>query len=275
MSKKTTIKPVHLVLVGLAIIILGILIPSFFINAFSTIGFAIIIGCLILLSAYAFFAVNLVRSKGKKTIKWLALPVILALLIGGGLFANYKHLQYLDEKIYSVGDTVKMQGFDFKVSKVDFSKVPLDTKNVNLSDRKDCNQVPKDEKGDCDWYNWPRRNAQDYINGNYRATISYEVTADNEPIQGHDVSINVLPDSGRELAYNVDESKQTGSNEEFSFLWVLDLPYTLNPRSDFGGAVNRGITRKGTIGVDLKNSEQVFDVVVKYHGKTRVVRISK
>ena len=95
MSKKLSIKPVHLVIIGLAILVLGILVPSFFISPTSTIGLSIIMGSVILLSAYAFFSVNVIKSKGKKSIKWLVLPVILALLVGGGFFAYNK--QYIQD----------------------------------------------------------------------------------------------------------------------------------------------------------------------------------
>lgn len=271
MSKKFEIKPIHLVLIGLVVIVLGILIPSFFISPFGTIGFSVIIGSIILLSAYVFFAVNLVRSKGKKTIKWLAIPVILALLVGGGFFASHKHQQYLNDKIYNKNETIKFSGFEFKVTDVKYSEIPLDTKGVILSDRKDCSKVSEHEKHDCDWYNWPRRNAQNYINEHTRATINYEVMA-SESVNGKELNIDVLPDSGRKIEYN----KGSESNDDsFSWAWVLNLDYKSNPKSDFGGDLNKGLSRKGTIGIDLKNKEQTIDLKVTYKDETRLVRISR
>lgn len=119
MSKKLSIKPIHLVFIGLAIIVLGILIPSFFINPFSAIGFSAIIGSTILLSAYVFFAVNLVRSKGKKTIKWLLIPVVLAVSVAGGLYAYVMYNQSLVDKIYSVGDVVRYPDFTLEITKAE------------------------------------------------------------------------------------------------------------------------------------------------------------
>lgn len=266
-----SIKPVHLVIIGLAILVLGILVPSFFISPSSTIGLSIIMGSIILLSAYAFFAVNVIKSKGRKSIKWLALPILFALLVSGGFIAHNKYQQYLNDKIYSTNETIHFSGFEFKVTKVDYGKIPLDTKGINLSDRKDCSKVAEAEKHDCDWYNWPRRNAQNYISEYTRATISYEVAA-NESINGKQLHIEVLPDSGRKIAYNTGSE----SNDDlFSWAWVLNLNYNANPKSDFGGDLNKGLTRKGTIGVDLKNAERTIDLKVSYKGETRLIRISR
>ncbi|OGL24187.1 hypothetical protein A2791_04810 [Candidatus Saccharibacteria bacterium RIFCSPHIGHO2_01_FULL_46_30] len=271
MSKKLSIKPVHLVVIGLTILVLGILIPSFFIDPSSTIGLSLIMGSIILLSAYTFFAVNVVKSNGKKSIKWLVIPVLLVLLVSGGFFTYSKYQQHLNNKIYSVSDTIKLSGFNFKVTDVAYNEIPIDTKGINLSDRKDCSVVSEDDKHDCDWYNWPRRNAQNYINEYTRATINYEVVA-NESMDGKDLNIEVLPDSGRKITHNTGSDS---NDETFSWAWVLNLDYTANPKSDFGGALNKGLTRKGTIGVDLQNTEQTIDLKISYKGETRLVRISR
>lgn len=279
-DSKFKIKPIHLVSIGLTIIILGILIPSFFISAFSTIGFAVIIGSFILLSAYAFFAVNLVKSKGKKTIKWLILPIVLGLLVVGGFYANNKYNEYQANKIYAVGDTIELPGFTFKITEATTQAVPLGLDDVNLADRKDCTGLNRDsqEYHDCDWYNWPRRNAQNYINNYDRATISYELTA-KSIVSADGFSISILPSSGREI-----KTGSTDSGDEFSFLWVLgselngdhrSLEYQASPRSDFGGDVMRGITRDGWVGADLKKSERTYDVIVRYYGQTRIIRINR
>lgn len=268
---KLQIKPVHLVFIGLAIIVLGILIPSFFISPFSTIGFSVIIGSVILLSGYAFFAINLVKSKGNKTIKWLLLPVILGLLVGGGFFANYKYDQHLNSKVYNANETLKFSGFELKLLDVSYGNIPLDTKGINLSDRKDCSKVSEKDMHDCDWYNWPRRNAQDYLNEHTRATVNYEVVA-KEAVNGEGLNIEVIPDSGRKI---ISEKLADSRDDTFSWAWVLKLDYVANPNSDFGGDLNKGLTRKGTVGIDLKNTEQTVDLKVTYKGETRLVRISR
>lgn len=291
MSKKITIKPVHLVLVGLIIIILGILIPSFFIDAFSTIGFAVIIGSLILLSAYMFFAINLVKSKGKKTIKWLALPVFLALLVGGGFYANNKHNEYLASKIYSVGDTIKISTFTFKITDVAWEALPFKTDGLDLS-TVDCEIIdyrptftnngtvyspsnPHRFWGEsaCHDYNSYREKAKKYVaDYNGRLAISYGVTA-SDTVHGKDLQITLLPDSGRKVNFNAGSG--TG-DWQYSFMWGLGVKdYIANPASDFGGDLSKGLTRKGTVALDLQKTEQVVDVIVKYGGETRTIRIDR
>lgn len=149
MSKnKIEIKPMYIAFIGLVLIVLGVLIPSFFISAFSTIGFAVIIGLLLLLTAYMFFAVNMVKSQGKKTIKWLMSPFIIAMLIGGGFFANNKYNDYLNNKIYSVEDNVDFSDFMLKVSRSSYSKPLLNVPQEKISafggidSFEDCSKYP-------------------------------------------------------------------------------------------------------------------------------------
>ena len=277
MNRKPAIRPTHLFLMGVSIIILGILIPSFFINPFSTVGFSIIIGLSIILFAYALFSINTIKNKGTRSIKWLILPIMAVLVAGGGAYLYHSYQKQIKDKVYNIGDVVSLPGFDFKVSSVDYGKIPLDTKGIDITSRKDCSVVPQDQKHDCDWYNWPRRNAQNYLNDNYRANIKYEVHA-KEIVQGKDLDISIVPDSGREIFFNDKQSRHGGNShygDTFSFITALDLEYTVSPRTDFGGVLNKDITRRGSMEVDLKNSEQVFDVIVKYHGETRTIRVTK
>lgn len=284
MSKKLSIKPVHLVVLGLTILVLGILIPSFFIDPSSTIGLSLIMGSIILLSAYAFFAVNVVRSKGKKSIKWLVLPVLLVLLVSGGFYANHKHQQSVANKIYLVGETVAMDGFTFKITNTTSEDIPMNLQGINLADRKDCSGLVGDRHAyrDCDWYNWPRRNAQNYLDEyNRRVTVYYEVRANND-VDADFFNIKLVPASGREI--KTVSSNDSNGDQTFSFLWQLgqeingnhdSLEYIANPRSDFGGDVMRGITREGWIGVDLKKSEKIYDIIVQYKDQTRTIRIGE
>lgn len=291
MSSKPKIKPVHLALVGLTIIILGILIPSFFISAFSTIGFAIIIGSIILLSAYLFFAINLIRSKGKKTIKWLILPIILVMLIAGGFFANNKYNQYLADKIYTTNDTIRINDLDFKVIDVSKNTLPFDTQGVDLN-LLNCDIINYDFKwnkngsgliydsnnphefvipSDCKHYNEVRDQAKKYIaNYDNRMTITYQVDAKNT-VTGKDLHIEVIPDSGREIVLNANSD-----NNQYSFMKDIGKKdYIANPTSDFGGNLNKGLSRKGTVGFDLQKTEKVVDIIVKYHGDNRTIRINR
>lgn len=274
MKNELKIEPRHLALTGTAIIILGVLVPSLFIDPFSTIGISIIIGLLVLLVAYVFFSVNIVRSRGLRSLKWLLLPVLLTLVLSGGFYASHKYQENIRNKVYAVDETIKMPGFNFRITNVAYIKTPLDTKGIDLNDRKDCSGLPTSSQAyhDCDWYNWPRRNAQNYLS-EYpsRAVINYEIMA-KDVVDTKYLDIEVLPDSGRQIKHNASIENDV---DTFSFLWELGLDenYKANPKSDFGGNVNQGLTRNGTIGIDLKDTEQVLDVIVKYRGETRTVRI--
>jgi len=305
MSKKLEIKPVHLVLIGLVIIILGILIPSFFISAFSTIGFAVIIGSLILLSAYAFFAINVVKSKGKKTIKWLLLPVIIALLVAGGSFAYDQYQKSLNSKIYTVNKDIEFSDFILTVSSPSYTVPPLNEPQEKVAAFGDINtpencakynfiNMPpsfdfKDnstwgidendwEKAHpsgkyCEWRNDSRKNIQDYIAENKRVSIDYTITA-RVTVGSKDIRVAVMPDSGRNVRKPV---SQFDYDALLSTNYVPAFNYTYKPylETQLGDNINKDITRSQNVSFDARNSEKIIDLKVTYKGQTRLVRISR
>lgn len=305
MSKKLSIKPVHLVFIGLAIIVLGILIPSFFINPFSTVGFSVIIGSIILLSAYVFFAVNLVKSKGKKTIKWLALPVILALLVSGGLFANYKYQQHLNDKIYSVSEDINFSDFTLAVDNPSFSAVELTVPQDKVSRyggldvTEDCSKYPEDNdrpanhhnsatgqwvfydedewerdhptKRYCEWRNNSRKDLQAYIADNQRVSIDYTITAKNN-VKSDDIQVTVVLDSGRgyknpSTMFDHDPLLSTNYAPAFNY------SHKTYSETKLGGDINKGTNRSQNISFDVRNSEKTIDLKVTYQGNSRIIRI--
>jgi hypothetical protein len=304
MSKKLSIKPVHLVFIGLAIIVLGVLIPSFFISPFSTIGFSVIIGSVILLSAYAYFAVNLVRSKGKRVIKWLALPVILALLVGGGFFANYKYQQSLNDKIYAAGESIGLSDFTLTVSSPTYTTPPLNEPQEKVAAFGDINTVENCSKYNfynekppldlndkstwidendwekahpsgkyCEWRNDSRKKIQAYLADNKRVSIDYKITA-KDTVDSKDVHVAVMLDSGR------DATKQESQFDydpllSTKYFPAFDYTYKLYSETQLGGNINKGITRSQNVSFDVRNNEKTIDLRVTYKGQTRLVRISR
>lgn len=304
MSKKLEIKPVHLVFVGLAIIILGVLIPSFFISAFSTIGFAVIIGSLILLSAYAFFAVNVVKSKGKKTIKWLLLPIIIALLVAGGFFAYRQYQQYLNDKIYTANEAIGLSDFTFTVSSPTYTTPPLNEPQEkiaafgDINTTENCskynfyNEKPMLDLNDkntwidendwekahpsgkyCEWRNDSRKKIQAYLADNKRVSIDYKITAE-DAVDSKDVQVAVMLDSGRDATK---PENQFNYDPLLSTRYFPAFDYTYKPYSEtqLGGNINKGITRSQNVSFDVRNSEKTIDLKVTYKGQTRLVRINR
>ncbi|AGL62000.1 membrane protein of unknown function [Candidatus Saccharimonas aalborgensis] len=307
MSKKLSIKPVHLVVIGLTILVLGILIPSFFIDPSSTIGLSLIMGSIILLSAYTFFAVNVVRSKGKKSIKWLVLPVLLLLLVSGGFFTYNKYQQHLNDKIYSTSDVINFSDFTLSIKEPSFKTVEINvpqdkvSRYGDLGVSEDCSKYPEDnnqpedyfneatgkwvfhdeEKWEkdhptrryCEWRNDSRTSINKYIANNQRLTLNYELTA-NSNVDSSKISISLLPDSGREL--KTDET-HFDYDSLLSDRYVPPFNYAYKPysQSDLGGDINKGITRQGEIKADVRNDEKNIDLKVTYNGETRLVRVSR
>jgi len=302
-SKKLSIKPVHLLFIGLFIIVLGILIPSFFISPFSTIGFSVIIGSVILLSAYAFFAVNVVKTKGKKTIKWLILPVILGLLVGGGFFAHNKYQDYLNNKIYTVNESVGLSDFTLSVSTPSYTTPELTEPQEkiaafgDINTPEDCSKYPYlswqtngvditslsyDENAYekahpsarfCEWRNDSRKKIQAYIADNKRVSIDYKLTA-NSTVDSKDIKVAVMLDSGRDANK---PASQFDYDPLLSAKYAPAFDYTYKPYSEtqLGGNINKGITRSQNVSFDVRNAEKTIDLRVTYKGETRLVRITR
>lgn len=307
MNKKPNVKPVHLAFIGLAIIALGVLIPSFFISPFSTIGLSVIIGSIILLAAYTIFAINVIKSKGKNTIKWLVLPVILALLVCGGLFANYKYRQNLNDRIYSIGDSISFPDFTLSVDKPSFGAVDISipqdkvSRYGGLDKTEDCSKYPEDNnkpadyynsatgkwvmynEGDwekehptkfyCEWRNGSRHSISKYITNNQRMAVNYKLSAFNN-VDSSKVNISLLPDSGRTL--NANETL-FDYDSLLSKDYAPPFNYAYHPykQKELGGDINKGITRQGSITTDIRNEEQSVDLKVTYKNETRLVRITR
>lgn len=309
MSKKLSIKPIHLVFIGLAIIVLGILIPSFFINPFSTVGFSVIIGSIILLSAYVFFAVNLVRSKGKKTIKWLLIPVVLAVSVAGGLYAYVMYNQSLVDKIYSVGDVVRYPNFTLEITKAEIKPVDLPVskkmtdKYGGINSKEDCEKVSKIRPNSmaagrviiegaasdfnlCHRRNNSRDDINKYSSENRQLVIDYKLTA-SDTVETSGIKIELIPDSGRKLGervnafnggYLFEETDNFFDHENIRYEFSSDFKYAPYHQSELGGNIGKGLERKAYLYTDVRTSEQTADFILTYthNGTTekRTIRIN-
>lgn len=309
MSRKLSTKPAYLVFIGLTVVVLGVLIPSLFIDPFSTIGLAVIIGSLILLSAYVFFSINIVRTKGKKMIKWSVLPIILILFVCTGIFSYVRYNQFLVDKIYSINDTIHYPGFKLRITKVEIkpASLPLDKSLIEqyggLDEKENCRELSDksnpvreldisenrfvttmsgaSDRDKCKSRNNSRDEIKKYLSSHKQLVIDYAITA-NTYVKSSGIKLKLLPDSGRNPR---DVATDLGTNEyldgrtlDYKDLYAHIVEYVPYYQSKIGGDISKGITRRAYIYTDVLISEKTVDFMLSYnHGgitDTRTVRVN-
>lgn len=252
------------------------------------------------------------RSLRKNPLFIAGIIVLIALLIGaGGVVGLKAYNNSQANKIYAVGDTVKMPDFDFKVTKAQLKPVdlPIDKKTVAkygpLTTPEDCDKFSKaptmtflgspdpvpygpSDYNICIRRNESREGVNEYIAKNKQLTVDYTITAKHN-VDTSKLTITLTPDSGRKLDEQVSSFKGTQffsemAQEKINFGGVItytaELPFKYIPykQSDLGGDINKGLQRSGSIRTDIRNTEHAVDVKVayKHDGKvqTRIVRIT-
>ncbi len=128
-----------------------------------------------------------------------------------------------------------------------------------------------------------------YTSENKRLVVDYTITAKNN-VNVKDVSIALEPDSGRKLdaqvdAFNANQFFELGAQylmpDEYNLapgpVYTSEHPQKYIPfrKSNLGGNINKGISRKGNIYTDIRNSESSVDLKITYRGQTRIVRIAQ
>lgn len=207
--------------------------------------------------------------------------LIVALLLSGW-YIYYLHQQNIQDRIYSVGDTIPFSVFDLKITGVDKQQIPL---NISRDDLIliDCDSLsygynyaagaPYNEHGwnnkrECMKYHEAKQYLDDY---DIRMKVEYEVSA-KDTVRGNALGFTVLPDSGRKIDLNA--GSDTG-HDQYSFLRLMGVHYNANPASDFGGNLNRGLTRSGYVSADMRRDEQSIDIQVHYGNESRIIRLSR
>lgn len=314
MGGNIKIKPIHLTIFGFLIIILGILIPSFFINAFSTIGLSLVIGLLIIVTAYILFFINTVIKRGKSSIKWLLIPIILIVISVGTFYLYGKYQQSLKDKIYSANETIEFKDFYFNVTKYEFKDIDLlidkdFTSKHNINQQEDCSVLSTKKSWTADFYQgsrnseWTKSGLSDsevcnennkslkvtsnYLSNNKSLAVNYKILTKNT-ISSKNIKITLMADSGRNLddpldELNVDgrwiykkvnETHQGITRETYGSSTLFPI-YRQYKKFDIGGDINKGIARSGSAGADIRNEERVVDIKISYQGESRIMRISK
>ncbi len=313
-AKKTKLGPIYLAAVGLIIIVLGVLVPSFFVSPFSTIGFSIIIGGAVLFASYIYFSVNMVASRGVGTIKWLVIPIIVLALVCGSIFFFIKHKEGVADRIYSTEDSVTFDTFTLKVASVKFNNVNLSvdsefSKKYDIMASENCATLSttKTWTTDIRWggekiwgsqtgpsdYDVCIQNAkttktiQDYENANKSLLIDYEITA-IKTVDASKVNLEVVLDSGRDTrksmewlnngdrwTYKGAVDTRGGITRNYYDSWTVFPIYRSYHESGIGGDINPGMVRKGNERVDIRANESTIDLVVNYKDESRIIRITR
>lgn len=303
----------YIMLTGLFVLILGVVIPSFFVNLYSGIGLSIILGSVILLSAYGIFCINTIRTNGKQSIKWLIIPIIILVTLLSGWAILKQHINNEKNRIYSAQDTINFDGLKFNISNVAFNDVDLKVdKNFldtyPLDKVEDCNAQSKENSWSEELYmggvaKWGRNGTSDYevcqginkarqdivryTSDNKRLNIKFNLVA-SEKIETDDIKIKLEPDSGRNLDEDMDwlnnggrwvQKKATATHDgvthDYYDQWTIFPIYNPTVKPKLGNDINIGLTRSGNIGADIRNSENTIDLSVTYKDDTRVVRITR
>ena len=249
----------------------------------------------------------------KKPIIFSTVAILVIAVLGiGGFFGVKVYNKHQEDKIYSVGDTVKFPDFNFKVTKAEFKPVdlPIDQKTVEkygaITTPENCDALSKTPTMEfvgnptpvpygpsayniCIRRNDSRAEMNKYTANNKQLTVNYVITARNN-VSTSRLRITLNADSGRKLNEQVDAFNGTQffndtAQEINNFLGVptyspeVSTKYIPYHQSDIGGDINKGLTRSGYTYTDIRNSEHNVDIKVTYYkdGKlnTRIVRVNK
>lgn len=254
------------------------------------------------------------KRKSKSSKKLIILSTVLSLVVvigAGGYFGMKAYDKHQADKIYSVGDTVKIPDFNFKVTKAVFKPVdlPIDQKTVakygSIATHENCDALSKASTMEfvgnptpvpygpsayniCFRRNESRDEINRYTSNNKQLNVYYMLTARGN-VSTSKVRISLNPDSGRKLNLRVDAFNDTQfftetAQELVNFLGVetysaqLTSKYIPYHQSSIGGDINKGLTRTGYTYTDIRNSEHNVDIKVTYYkdGKlnTRIVRVT-
>ena len=309
---KRALKPSYLIIVGLAVIILGILIPSFFVNPLSTIGLSIILGSIILLSAYIFIIVRVIRSRNKPAILWTVLSLAILIAIAGSFYIYNRISEYNANKIYTPNEKIAFKDFTLTFSNIKFSEIdlPIDQdflKIGGIGTQVDCSAysdagtwIPLwwlrgneglaktgiSDRKVCEQQNSIRNDLTSYLKDNKKLSITYAIKA-NETVHPGELKIETTVDSGRDLKSNknlstkdrltykaVDEAYGGITHTTYDDWYIMPV-YHSYESSNLGGDIDKGLSRVGTINTDIRNNENDIDIKVTYQNQTRLMRISR
>ena len=143
--------------------------------------------------------------------------------------------------------------------------------NYNPDVSEDDYEIAHPSKKYCDWRNESRTKVKKYEDNHDKLNVNYEINA-TENIDAKNIDISIVLDSGRNpntKAFEYDALLST------KYVPPLDYTYHTQHIDKADGTINKGIVRKGSVNVDVAKTESTIDLVVKYDGQTRIIRISR
>ncbi|MGH9923753.1 MAG: hypothetical protein ACRD5B_00080 [Nitrososphaeraceae archaeon] len=249
------------------------------------------------------------KDKSKKSLlKWIVLGVAVVLLGVGGYFGYQQYQTYLENKVYSTGETIALADFDFTITKAEFKPVNLDLnddyvkKYGDINTKENCERFSKVKTYDvqlkmnvgaseynvCIRRNDIRDSATKYVGDNSQLVVDYTIRSKGN-VNSKDIQLSLTPDSGRDVTKDSGlylGGFQKDAQEEFTTSSLFPAPvyqlfgsptftHTAYNKSELTGDINKGLERTGYIYTDVRNSENSADVKITYKGETRLVRISR
>jgi hypothetical protein len=235
----------------------------------------------------------------------LAIVVLAAALIGGGVYGLKAYNRHQADKIYSTADTVQYPNFSLTLTKAELRPVDLPIMDNlvqqygGLNKDENCDAFSKaatntmiagqvmpygpSDYNLCNRRNDSRKEIKKYSDANHQLVIDYKITA-KATVKAPKISIKLIPDSGRKLdeqvlqfngnAFMSPDSIDSGG---IRYASSNDFEYKPFKKSDLGSDIGKGLTRTGYMYTDVRNNESSTDFVLTYYDdgtpQTRTVRI--
>lgn len=250
------------------------------------------------------------KNKKKRTAVVTVSALVGVVLLGAaGVFGTNAYQNYLEDKVYSVDETVKYPEFKLDITKAEVKPVnlPIEDELIDehggIDEKEDCSRfsdTPRQEasiEGSisnptsitpyepsdrvfCVRRNNSRDDIKEYTDKNKQLVVDYKITA-KESVDTSKINIELLPDSGRKLDERVHQfnGNQFMKNNDFSHEILPPMvEYVPYHQSNIGGNIGKDLTRTGYLYTDVRNSEDSVDFILTYNQgdetHSRTIRIS-
>lgn len=223
----------------------------------------------------------MVNLKRKKSIKKIVIIMVLGVLLVGILaYVIYAYISWINREVYSAKETISFSDFTVKMidhSFMDKSGLPDDgvVTDGHIKDKQDCSIYPDVVNSGVrlffsnpgpEKYACMDANNKIDVYGPYEAqykkvALNLEIKANKDKsVRVADIKIYINVPSGRDVTKDVDYP-----NEYAGY-----TPYGVSSRE---GYLHSELSRRINTWADLKNDENVVDVVISYKNQQRLYRL--